>query len=307
MSVYLDGSAAGYPSLAAVCAGAGLVVVPTDGWERRARSSGGFPDVGPMGVVIHHTASPASSTPGRQFSNDLAYCSTGHPDAPVGNLVLGPEGQVGLVAGGAANTQGKGGPWTTSRGVVPLDTGNSRLIAIEASNDGLGQPWPAAQCNAYVALVSALCDAYRFRRDRWDRFASDVLSHAEWTEPSCPGRKADPAGPAVGRTWAPYPTGGVSANRWTVDNFRRDLTEPAPLPPPEEDPMLYLIQPSGPAFPAGYTPAWFVAYASGLVRRATNADVEAATAMNLPTYVLGSLDQYVDLLAVSGSTYPPPA
>jgi hypothetical protein len=177
-------------------------------------------------VVVHHTASPNRSG---QFANDASYCAVGHQDAPVGNIVLGPAGECSVHAAGAANTQGKGGPWTTSRGPVPLDGGNSRLLAIEASNDGQGQTW--GQADAYAALVAELAGAYGFRLDQWAGYSSDVLSHEEWTRPSCPGRKCDPAGPSP---WSPAPTGGCSAgNLWNLDAFRAALG--APLPPPEED------------------------------------------------------------------------
>jgi hypothetical protein len=193
---------------------------------------------------VHHTASPAKSTSGAQFQGDASYCAVGHQDAPVGNFVLGPEGQVSVHAAGAANTQGKGGPWTTSRGVVPLDGGNSRLIACEASNDGQGQPW--TQAGVYAAIAAAIAGAYGFRVDRWDAHAADILSHEEWTEPSCPGRKCDPAGPSP---WSPSSTGGCSAgNLWVMDAFRADLgTLPAPTPP-EDDmpaPAPMLIQATG--------------------------------------------------------------
>lgn len=233
--IWLNGTTPGFASLDAVIRSAGLHLVTVDGWQWNSRSSGGFPNPGPMGVVVHHTASPAN------FENDLYYCSTGHQDAPVGNLLLGPAGEVGLMAGGAANCQGKGGPWHTSRGTVELDNGNARLIAIEACNDGQGMVWPRAQTDAYDALVTALCVAYGFRMDRWEQFGSDVLSHAEWCMPSCPGRKCDPAGPAEGRSWAPGPTGGCSAgNIWIMDRFRADLGGAAPVVDEDEDFVLHV-------------------------------------------------------------------
>jgi hypothetical protein len=205
-----------------------------------------------MGVVVHHTASPARSTPGQQFQNDASYCAVGHQDAPVGNMVLGPDGELSVHAAGAANTQGKGGPWTTSRGTVPLDGGNSRLVAIEACNDGQGQVWNPAQCEAYAALVGELAAAYGFRTDRWGAHASDVLSHEEWTRPSCPGRKCDPAGPSP---WSPQQAGGCSAgNVWTMDLFRAEVgTLPAPTPGGDDMPLtIFTVDGAGAAF-LGFT------------------------------------------------------
>lgn len=239
--IYLDGKMA--PSLLDVCRRANPAATGWSGWATRARSSGGFPGSGPMGLVVHHTASPARSTPGQQFNNDASYCAVGHTDAPVGNIVLGPDGEVSCHAAGAANTQGKGGPWTTSRGVVPLDGGNSRLIAVEASNDGQGQVWSPAQCEVYAALAVEMAGAYGFRLDRWSTYSSDILSHEEWTKPSCPGRKCDPAGPSP---WSPKQSGGCSAgNLWSMDLFRAALGQPGPTPTPSGDLMLNLITVNG--------------------------------------------------------------
>lgn len=84
------------------------------------------------------------------------------------------------------------------------------------------------------------------------------------------------------------------------------VTPPPPDPPaapiPTEDLMIALYRPTF-ASP-GYDPAWFAVFASGAVRRATNADVALAKRLAVPTIDLDSPDQYDDLLAVSGSTYP---
>jgi hypothetical protein len=226
--IYLNGTMVGYPSLLEVCRRAQPAATGLDGWEWRARGSGGFP-YGPMGVVVHHTASPDRDG---QFEGDRDYCGTGHPDSPVGNLVLGPAGEVSVHAAGAANTQGAGGPWTTSRGGISQDNGNANLIAIEASNDGQGQVWSEAQCDVYVALIRELAGAYGFRLDRWGEFSSDILSHEEWTRPSCPGRKCDPAGPSP---WSPAQSGGCSAgNLWDMNAFRETCAFGAPEPEEEE-------------------------------------------------------------------------
>ena len=41
-----------------------------------------------------------------------------------------------------------------SRGVVPVDTGNSPTFAFEVANNGVGEPWPAVQVDAYFAATS---------------------------------------------------------------------------------------------------------------------------------------------------------
>jgi hypothetical protein len=230
-AIYLDGYDA--PSLLEVVASTGVPTSGWAGWQTRSRSSGGYDPPGPLALICHHTASPARSTPGQQFANDASYCAVGHADAPVANMVLGPEGQVSVHAAGSSNHAGAGGPWSTSRGKIPQDGANSRTIAVEASNDGQGQPWSSAQQDAYVAITRAMAAAYGFRLA-----ASDVFSHEEWTRPSCPGRKCDPAGPS---RWAPKPAGGCSAgNLWNMDAFRASCANE--LEEEEDDMAGYLYQ-----------------------------------------------------------------
>jgi hypothetical protein len=240
-SIYLDGRH-GYPSLLEVVASTGVPTTGYSGWETRSRGSGGY-DAAPMAVIVHHTASPARSTPGQQFANDASYCAVGHQDAPVANMVLGPEGQVSVHAAGASNHAGDGGPWSTSRGTIPGAGANSRTIGIEASNDGQGQLWSTAQQDAYVAIVAALCSAYGFDPGRRGPTSSDVIAHMEWAGPNppTPGRKCDPAGPS---RWS-GPSGGCNArNYWRMDEFRADVANFVPGGPPlEEDDMAgYLYQ-----------------------------------------------------------------
>lgn len=232
--IWLNGNSPGFPDLKTVIQSAGLVAVERPGydWRRRSRRSNtrGFPQPGPYGIVVHHTASS-----GKNFNSDLVYCSQGHKDAPVGNLLLGADGRVGLIAAGSANTQGKGGPIRTSKGVVPLNEGNGYLIAIEACNNGMGEPWPAAQQDAYVRLVAALCRAYRLNPK------TDVISHFEWCQPSCPGRKCDPAGPSL---WSPYDAGGCNTkNLWNMDAFRNSVAKAmSGTPNPQEEFMLVKLK-----------------------------------------------------------------
>jgi hypothetical protein len=214
-----------------VLAAAGLTVETWPGWENRARGSGGYDAV--RAVFAHHTASNTSPDSDRSYMWDS---SSG--DQPIGALYLARDGIVTVGAAGATNTQGKGGPWNLSTGTIPKDQGNAYGIAIEAANAGTGEPWPAAQTDAYLAACSALCAAYGLDPDR------DVLSHREWCEPSCPGRKIDPAGPS------PWATGAAS---WNMAGFRADVaagvvrpippnpTDPGPVPP---DPTNELEDPN---------------------------------------------------------------
>src|SRR5262245_56017139 len=82
---------------------AGLDVVTVDGWQTRARSSGGYADGRPWCVVWHHTAS--RSTP----ENDVSYILNSS-DAPLCNVYVARDGEMWVIAAGATNTNGKGGP-----------------------------------------------------------------------------------------------------------------------------------------------------------------------------------------------------
>jgi len=201
---------------------AGVRVRLWDGWETRARSSGGYDAV--YAVFAHHTASKTAP------DNDCSYMWNGSPDRPVGAVLLDRTGLVTIGAAGATNCQGKGGPWTLSTGTIPLDKGNAYGVAIEAANNGIGEGWPTAQVDAYVFTVAAMCEAWGLDPNR------DVLAHFEWVEPSCPGRKVDPVGPS------PWATG---ASSWDMDGFRGDVAAwcdtgnqpqpPEPEPEPEDD------------------------------------------------------------------------
>ncbi len=223
---WLDGRVAGYPSLADVIRGAGLTLRTWEGWQNRARGSGGFDAV--WGVVAHHTASPPTSS----FDNDWRYCAVGHPDAPVANMLLGRDGTVGLHAGGASNHAGKGGPWPTSQGTIAADLANARAIGIEAQNNGVGELWAPVMVDAYERLVAALCSAYRLIP------APDVWAHFRWA----PGRKIDPWGGSTATPGFAY----TGPRQWLWDATsgfpagvaRRMAGTPGPTP--EDDDVAYL-------------------------------------------------------------------
>lgn len=194
----------------------------TNGWQKRARSSGGFPSA-PLGVQWHHTAS--NTTP----ANDLSWMIVGCPDSPVGNLLLDRTGCYWPVAAGAANTAGKGGPLAMSRGTIPLDSANTRTFAIEAANNGVGEAWPAVMIDAYFAGSNAL-------NARFGNLPTDVFNHQTWA----PTRKIDPAtAGAVQGSWRPGSS--TSSGTWTQSDVRAECSRragaaPGPTPPtPEED------------------------------------------------------------------------
>lgn len=191
------------------------------GWETRSRSSGGFDAV--LAVGPHHTASDTS--PERDMDYMWKECS----DRPVGNIYLARSGLITVGAAGAANTQGKGGPLNCLGGTIQKDSGNKYMIAIEAANNGVGEPWSQEQTDAYVALVRRLCDHYGIA-------ISDIYGHFDYCEPSCPGRKVDPAGPS--------PFGAVNASgTWDINAFRAavsggEVVEVPQPPTPEPAPPV---------------------------------------------------------------------
>jgi hypothetical protein len=149
-------------------------------------------------------------------------------DGPVSNGLLDRTGLFTVIAAGASNHAGKGGgssggggsTWHTSRGAIPPDRANEFAFGIEAANNGVGEPWPAVQQDAYVAMVAALCAAYGLV------VASDIRSHAEWTPP----RKVDPRGPA---RWQP----ANASTPWNMDAFRADVAAGASPDQGDEDDM----------------------------------------------------------------------
>jgi N-acetylmuramoyl-L-alanine amidase len=218
--------------LADVCRGAaGDDVFEVEGWEYRARGSGGYDPGRPWVVMWHHTASNTDP------ANDVAYICYGNPDAPVSNLYIDRTGAVWVCAGGATNTNGKGGPFTVSHGTVPLDQMNTYAVSIEIANTGTGEPWPQQQVDAVFAVSLAVCAAYGLEPD-------DICTHHAWCLPSCPGRKIDPAtADAVQGPWRP--TSASSAGSWALEDIaaecRRRAAPTPPPTPPGDDVMNYYV------------------------------------------------------------------
>lgn len=208
-----------YYDLVTILRNAGCTVAEnstTNGWQRRARSSGGF-SAPPLGVWWHHTAS--STTP----QSDLSWMINGCPDAPVGNMLLDRTGTFWPVAGGASNCAGKGGPHTFSRGTAPLDQGNTTGFQIEAANSGLGEAWPQAQVDAYYRGSNAL-NAFVGNQP------TDVISHQVWA----PTRKIDPAtAAAVQGPWKPRSC--TSSGTWNLDDIKAECARRAASPDQGDD------------------------------------------------------------------------
>lgn len=214
---------------------AGLVCHIYPGALTRSRSSGGFDDI--LGIGGHHDASAI----GRSGASAARAHFELHQFAPVGNFALDRGGEWWFGAAGASNTQGKGGPYPTSRAITPLDAANRYWLAVEAANNGVGEPWPEDQQRSYVLGLAALArglaeqGAYDARRRRyrtiWLDPATDVgIAHFEWA----PTRKIDPAGPSR------WDNPADRYRRWQMDAFRADVT--AALTAHEEDPDMTTVR-----------------------------------------------------------------
>lgn len=145
----------------------GLVVVEVDGWKTR-----GSEDFAPRGVVIHHTAGPATGD-----APSLRICVNGRADlpGPLCHVLLARSGVCHVIAAGRANHAGPGS-WNGL-------TGNRSVFGIEAENTGRGEPWPPVQLDAFVRCAAALA-----AHDRLP--AANICAHREWA----PRRKIDPTG-----------------------------------------------------------------------------------------------------------------
>lgn len=230
--------------LADVLRAAGLTVIEVGGlesgawvegpeWKTRARGSGGFDGDRPWAICWHHTA----SAPGTSARSNVQYATFTSENEPVCNLYLHADGAWYVCAAGATNTEGKGGPWMTAYGTIPLDSGNSHFIGIEAGNSGVGETWPQVQIDSYFTGTLALQDFYAI---------ADIATHAEWA----PSRKIDPAtAQAVAGPWHPDPIN--QSGTWSLDDVvaelhRRGATPPTPTPePPEDDVEVVQIKVNG--------------------------------------------------------------
>jgi hypothetical protein len=145
----------------------GVHFVETSGWKTR-----GADTFEPKVVIAHHDAIPGpASAPG------VHMVTVGRSDlaGPLCQVYLGRDGTAYIIASGRANHAGTGG-W---KGIQ----GNTNALGIEAANNGLGEPWPQVQLEAYYRIVA--CMLKHIGRD-----ASFACGHKEWA----PTRKIDPKG-----------------------------------------------------------------------------------------------------------------
>ncbi len=152
--------------LPTVLRAAGLNVVELPGWQTRGQG-----DVGKIEVLIcHHTAEHQGTS--EPVEADLIEHGRSDLHGCLAQLMLGKDGTYYVVAAGLAYHAGQGG-W---KGI----TGNAHAIGIEAENDGLKEPWPAVQMNAYERGSAAILKHLGLGVDM-------CIGHKEWTP-----RKSDP-------------------------------------------------------------------------------------------------------------------
>jgi hypothetical protein len=114
---------------------------------------------------------------------------------------------------------------------VPVDKGNTTTWAIEAANNGTGQPWPRVQVDAYFKASNEL-------NFKFGNIPSDLFTHALYA----PSRKIDPAKASeVFGPWQPRPS--TNSGTWNCDDVRAEAVRrwinvtipPKPAEPEEDD------------------------------------------------------------------------
>lgn len=175
----------------------GHAVVYQPGWTTRGSSA--FPAL--THVVNHFDAFPASSG----AHGGLRICTFGRPDLrnSLCMFYLGDDGLIFVVAARVS--------WHAGSGRL---TANSRAVGIEARNNNLGEPMPAAMSAAYRALDEEIMA-------EWSMPLAHVIEHRE----HAPTRKSDRR--------------GVDADAWRASLNR----SPDPIGDPSEDPMLIFTLP----------------------------------------------------------------
>jgi hypothetical protein len=211
-SIYLDW-------LPDVLSAAGCQVHEYDtGWPTRSRSSGGYA-AAPLGVSWHHTAGAAGASAQSECDYMVRYSDA----KPTCNLYVARDGVVWVLAGGATNTSGKGGPLTMSRGVIGTDCANTTTVGMEMGNNGVGEAWPAVQVDAAFRASNAI-------NARCGNQPTDVFSHQCYA----PTRKTDPAtAAAVQGPWSPRSC--TTSGTWDCDDIRTECARRAAGIPEEDD------------------------------------------------------------------------
>jgi hypothetical protein len=225
---------------------AGLTVVEIAGWQTR-----GHGDMGPVKFVIcHHTAEPidANTEPAMAIliNGRAAVKATQKTKAakalpgPLCNLALGQSGTFYMVAAGEAWHAGQGN-W------AGFTNGNGSSIGIEAENNGLGEPWPEIQMDAYAKGCAAILKYIKAGPDM-------VCGHKEYALPK--GRKPDPSfdmnlfRQRVAKFMAPKP---LKITPPAAPAMKPAVMTPAPAKPMPASPIAAAV-PSKPPAPTPVAP-----------------------------------------------------
>lgn len=176
-------------------------------WRTRGRpaSTGPFD---PTGVLCHHTASPAGTS--TQAELNVILAGNAEAPGPISTLLIARDATVHLIAAGRCNHGGRGKRPGIDAQCADM---NGALLGIEAANNGIGEPWPDAQCEIYARVVAALADHYG-----WP--LGSVYLHATTGPPSggC-NSKIDPAGP-----WARQPN-LIGSTTWDLGTWRQYVAD----------------------------------------------------------------------------------
>lgn len=183
---------------------AGLKVIEYPGWETRGH--GDLKEV--KFILCHHTASKI----GTSVKAVVDLIANGRPDlkGPLSQLFLSKDGTFHVIAAGLGYHAGAGS-WQG------IGTGNSSSIGIEADNNGIGEPWPEVQVNAYARGCAA------------------ILKHIKAKPIMCAGHKeyALPAGRKID------PSFDMNAFRQRVASF---MEAPKTLPRFEDEPFYAVLE-----------------------------------------------------------------
>lgn len=209
--------------LADVLRAAGLTVVETPGWQERTAS--GVQPAAPVGVLEHHTATPASY---ENPAPSVQLCIDGRSDlkGPLCHAVIGYDGVVHVIAAGRANHAGE----AKASGPNPAGDGNTLYVGFEWDYQGVEQgPSPEQHAAALSATVA-------------------VLRHLGRPFEAARGHKETSV------------TGKIDPGHVDMDRFRADLVtkDQEDEMTPEQDAMLRRLEHEllGPRGPQGEIQGW---------------------------------------------------